>query len=69
MEPSAPVSFTDLLQAFEWVSAAAVFENAAYICRRTGMTYFASSSMDLDEDLPVGGAVPAGGAFSDDGLD
>ena len=52
MEPSAPVDFIDILDAFEWVSATADFENAAYICRSTGMTYFTSSSMDVEDDLP-----------------
>ena len=52
MEPSAPVAFTDLLDAFEWVSATADSENAAYICRSTGVAYFTSSSMDVEDDLP-----------------
>ena len=52
MEPSAPVAFIDILDAFEWVSATADFENAAYICRSTGITYFTSSSMDVEDDLP-----------------
>ena len=52
MEPSAPVAFTDLLDAFERVSATADSENAAYICRSTGVAYFTSSSMDVEDDLP-----------------
>jgi hypothetical protein len=52
METSAPIDFADLLNAFEWVSATADSENAAYICRSTGVAYFTSSSMELDEELP-----------------
>jgi hypothetical protein len=52
VEPSVPVDFANLLAAFEWVSATADSENAAYICRTTGVAYFTSSSMDLDDELP-----------------
>ena len=52
MEPSISVAYTDLLDAFEWVSAKADLENAAFICRRTGATYFTSSAMDLGEEIP-----------------
>ena len=52
MEPRALVKYADLLDAFEWVSGTADSQNAAYICRRTGTTYFTSSSMDLDDRIP-----------------
>ncbi len=52
MEPSAPLGYADLLDAFEWVSATADAENSAYLCRATGVMYFASSAMELDDELP-----------------
>lgn len=52
MEPSAPLDYADLLDAFEWVSASVDGENSAYVCRTTGATYFTSSTMDFSEELP-----------------
>ena len=52
MEPSAPLNYADLLDAFEWVSAGADWENSAYVCRATGATYFTSSTMEFSEELP-----------------
>ena len=52
MEPTAPLDYADLLDAFEWVSASADGENSAYVCRATGATYFTSSTMDFSEELP-----------------
>ncbi len=52
METNTPVSYADLLAAFEWVSAAAPMENSAYLCRTTGKTFFASVLMDLEDELP-----------------
>lgn len=53
MEPSAPVKYADLLDAFEWVSATTDGENSAYVCRATGATYFSSSLTDLDGEFPA----------------
>ena len=52
MTTSAPVSFDDLLAAFEWVSAAGPFENEAYVSRVTGKLHWSSSLNELDEELP-----------------
>jgi hypothetical protein len=52
MEPSTPLDYADILDAFEWVSATADAENSAYLCRTTGVMYFASSAMELDDELP-----------------
>jgi hypothetical protein len=48
---SATVQFADLLEAFEWVSASATYETAAYVSRTTGKVYW-SSAEGLDEELP-----------------
>jgi hypothetical protein len=46
------VDYADLLDAFDWVSATADAEDSAYFCRATGVMYFASSAMELDDELP-----------------
>lgn len=46
------IRYDDLLSAFEWVSAAAPSENFAFVSRQTGRLYWASSSHDLEEELP-----------------
>lgn len=46
------ISYDDLLSAFEWVSAAAPSENSAFVSRQTGRLHWASSSHDLEEELP-----------------
>jgi len=52
METRVPVNFADFLDAFDWVSATADSENSTYHCRSTVATLFASSSIDIDDDLP-----------------
>ena len=46
------VSFSELLNAYEWVSGSGSFENAAYINRATGKVYIDSEEVELDDDLP-----------------
>jgi hypothetical protein len=52
MHKSAPVSFEDLLVAYEWVSAAGPFENEAFVSRATGKIHWSSSVGDVEEELP-----------------
>ena len=49
---SPPIKFADLLNAYEWVSAAPSGENSAYISRFTGTVHLASKEMELNEELP-----------------
>ena len=46
------VKLVDLLDAFEWVSAAGPFENEAHVNRQSGKIYWSSSTGDIDEELP-----------------
>jgi hypothetical protein len=46
------VKFDDLFAAFEWVSAAPLGENEAFVGRETGSTHWSSSFNDVDEELP-----------------
>ena len=48
----AHVYLSELLDAFEWVSAAGRFENAAYVHRQTGRIYWQSEAGDLEEEPP-----------------
>lgn len=48
----APVYLTELLDAFEWVSAAGPFENAAYVSREMGRIFWDTDAGDLEEELP-----------------
>lgn len=43
------IGYDDLLSAFEWVSAAAPFENSALVSCQTGRTHGGSSSHDLED--------------------
>src|SRR6476660_5303981 len=52
MHTSAPVSFDDLLNAYEWVSSADPLENEAYVSRVTGKIHWSSSITDVEEELP-----------------
>jgi hypothetical protein len=52
MKSNVSVTYSDLLEAFDWVSASAPGDNSAYICRATGRIYLASSLIELDEKLP-----------------
>ena len=42
------VPIVDLLDAYDWVSAAPPGENSAYICKLTGTDHLASQDMDMD---------------------
>jgi len=48
----APVSFDDLRMAYEWVSAAGVSENAAYVSRESGKIYWATDTGEFEEEVP-----------------
>jgi Uncharacterised protein family (UPF0158) len=52
MTSSTPVSFADLLVAFDWVSSGAPMESSAFVSRVTGATHLSSTTMDLEEELP-----------------
>jgi hypothetical protein len=48
-----PISFADLLIAFEFVSAGGTGENQAFLDRRSGKIYWHSETTgDLEEELP-----------------
>ena len=49
---SVHVSLSDLVLAFDWVSAAGPFENAAYVSRESGRIYWETETGDFEEDLP-----------------
>jgi hypothetical protein len=44
-----PVSWKDLILAFEFVGASNTGEHQAFLCRQTGKLYWQSDSSDLDE--------------------
>ena len=46
------VNFSELLDAYEWVSGSGPFENSAYINRGTGKVYIDSEEVELDDELP-----------------
>jgi Uncharacterised protein family (UPF0158) len=48
--PPLPVRLTDLVEAFEFVSASQFDEHQAYICSRTGRIVYVSDSVDLEEE-------------------
>lgn len=47
-----PVRLSELLDAFEWVSAVGPFENLAYVCRQSGKVWLVSDFDDAGEDPP-----------------
>jgi hypothetical protein len=49
---STPVKLSELLDAFDWVSASGIFENQAYIHRESGKVYWSSSTHEVEEELP-----------------
>lgn len=49
---STPVKLSELLDAFDWVSASGIFENQAYVNRESGKVYWSSSTSELEEELP-----------------
>ena len=48
----AAIKYSDLLDAFELVSASAAFESRAFICTDTGVIYCTSDTLELDEEVP-----------------
>lgn len=51
---AARVNFEELLQVFDWVSAAGSFENAAYVSRESGKIYWVTEEGNLEEEeLPA----------------
>ncbi len=48
----AHVYLSELLDAFEWVSAAGPFENTAYVSRQSGRIVWDTDTGDLEEALP-----------------
>jgi hypothetical protein len=46
------IKFSDLVDAYDWVSAGAPFENAAYLDKVTGAVYLSSELVDVDSELP-----------------
>ena len=46
------LSFEDLLDAYEWVSADPSYENTAYVNRSTGAVYWDTDAADTSEELP-----------------
>ena len=47
-----PVSWTDLILAFEFVSAGNTGEHQAFLCKQTGKLYWQSDSSDELDELP-----------------
>ena len=52
MTASPLVSYAELLDAFDWVSAGGPMENSAFVSRKTGATHWASESAELEVELP-----------------
>jgi len=46
------VSFKDILEAFEFVSAGGLGEHQAFLCRQSGKVYWHSELSDDLEELP-----------------
>jgi hypothetical protein len=46
------VNYTELRNAFEFVSSGSPSEQNAYICLDTGAVYWASNTIELEEDVP-----------------
>jgi hypothetical protein len=46
------IPLADLESAFDWVSASAPFDNAAYISKATGEIFYASETNDVPEEVP-----------------
>lgn len=50
--PVATVKFSELFEAFEFISSGAPFENSAYINIDTGAIFWVSSVVELEEEIP-----------------
>jgi len=46
------INFSELRNAFEFVSSGPSSQHSAYICVDTGIIYWTSNVMDLEEDIP-----------------
>jgi Uncharacterised protein family (UPF0158) len=46
------ISLSDLESAFDWVSASAPSDNAAYISKATGEIFYSSETNDVPEEVP-----------------
>ncbi len=46
------INYTDLSNAFEFVSSGPPFEQIAYICIDTGAIYWVSNDIELEEEVP-----------------
>ncbi|MEO8023322.1 hypothetical protein [Polaromonas sp.] len=49
---STSVALADLVEAFDWASAAGPFENGAYVCRATGRIWLTTDFDDTGEKPP-----------------
>jgi hypothetical protein len=47
-----PVSFKDIQEAFEFVSAGGMGEHQAFLCKRSGKIYWQSDLLDDLDELP-----------------
>jgi hypothetical protein len=46
------LDFSEIRNAFEFVSSGSRDENNAYICKKTGVIYWTSKTLDLEEEVP-----------------
>jgi hypothetical protein len=46
------ISLADLESAFDWVSASAPFDNAAYVSKATGEIFYSSETNDVPDEVP-----------------
>ena len=53
-----PVSFSDLLDAFEFASMGGTGEHQAFVCKQSGKIYWHSEFSDLDEGLDDDDKLP-----------
>jgi len=46
------LDFSEIRNAFEFVSSGSRDENNAYVCKKTGVIYWTSTRLDLEEEVP-----------------
>lgn len=46
------LDFSEIRNAFEFVSSGSRDENNAYLCKKTGVIYWTSTTLDLEEEVP-----------------
>lgn len=46
------LDFSEIRNAFEFVSSGSRDENNAYVCKKTGVIYWTSTTIDLEEEVP-----------------